>query len=65
MTLDDRKRMIVGAIRKLEDQLISLRFCEYDGAKTKLEREDEIYTLQKHLCCAHNVLVMLNEEECA
>lgn len=63
MTTEERKKMIVKAIRMIEDRLLCLRYCEYDGAMDHQERESEIETLQNHLHCAHSVLVILNEEE--
>jgi hypothetical protein len=63
MTICERKLMIVGAIRKLEDRLCALKYCEYDGVKTLGERDAEIEVLQEHLRCAHAVLVLINEEE--
>ncbi len=62
MTLKEKKQMIVGAIRMLEDKLVALKHC-YDGIKSPQERDAEIDVLQEHLRCAHSVLVMLNEEE--
>lgn len=61
MTLKEKKQMIVGAIRSLEDQLVALRY--YDGEKSPGERDAEIDVLQEHLRCAHSVLVMINESE--
>ncbi len=63
MTNAERRKMVVNAIRRLEDKLCSLKHCEYDGAMSFREREEEAVTLQKHLRCAHSVLVMLNEED--
>lgn len=63
MTVKERKSMIVGAIRKLEDSLCALKYDEYDGDKSYQERQLEMESLQKHLRCAHSVLVMITEEE--
>lgn len=63
MTTQERKRMMILTIRKLEDKLVSLAHCEYDGSKPYEERLGEIETLQGHLHCAHSVLVLINEEE--
>lgn len=61
MTTRERKQMIIGAIRTLEDRLCALRY--YDGCKSLEERDAEIEVLQTHLRTAHSVLVLINEEE--
>lgn len=63
MLLHERKLIVINAIRRLEDKLCSLRYCEYDGEQSPAERTTQIEELQKHLHCAHSVLVLLNEEE--
>lgn len=63
MMLAERKVLILKTIRKLEDRLVSLAHCEYDGSKSYEERNLEIEMLQGHLHCAHSVLVIINEEE--
>lgn len=64
MTTVERKKMIVGAIRKLEDNLCAIKYA-YDGVKSPSEREEEMERLQRHLHSAHSVLVLINEEELA
>ncbi len=61
MKVNERKQMIVNAIRMLEDKLVALQY--YDGIKSREERDAEIEVLQGHLHCGHSVLVMINEEE--
>lgn len=65
MTIQERKRMMLKTIRVLEDRLVSLTHCEYDGSKSYEERTKEVEVLQGHLHCAHSVLVIINEEELA
>lgn len=65
MTIMERKKMLLGAIRKLETRLVCLKYCEYDGVKDKQERDTEIELIQKHLHCAHSALVIVTEEEVA
>lgn len=61
MTIYERKKMIVNAIRELEDQLCAYRY--YDGILTLPERDEKIDMLQRHLRCAHSVLLLITEEE--
>lgn len=63
MTTKERKRMMVKTIRKLEDEILSLKATEYDGCLSMLEREDEIANRQKHIRTAHSVLLLINEAE--
>lgn len=63
MTLAERKRIVVNAIRYIERKLIVLKHCEYDGAMSVAEREAEQDRLQSHLRGAHGALLLINEEE--
>ena len=65
MTLQERKVILLKVIRKLEDRLVSLRYCEYDGAKPREQRDAEIEVLQGHLRSAHSALALTVEEELA
>ncbi len=65
MTIVERKRMILGAIRKLEAQLVGLGLEAYDGVKSVEERAADREIVEKHLRCAYSCLVLLDEEELA
>ena len=62
MSTYEKKKMILGAIRKLEDMLCSLRYS-YDGIKSREERDADIEVLQGHLHATHGALVLVNELE--
>ncbi len=59
----ERKKMLVGAIRKLETRLVVLKYCEADCDQALVQRDLEIDTLVGHLHSAHSVLADLCEEE--
>ncbi len=63
MTILEKMNMVAKAIRKLEQKLIVLQFCEYDGFKSFEERQEERRVIQSHLIDAHNALVLLSEME--
>jgi hypothetical protein len=63
MSIEDRKKMIVNAIRKLEDQMVRLKYCEADCRQSRMHQEAEIDNLRNHWQDARSLLVALNEEE--
>lgn len=63
MTINAKKSMVIGVIRRLEDSLCALKYCDYDGIKSFGERDAEIEVLQTQLRRSHAALVELTEEE--
>jgi hypothetical protein len=63
MSHAERKKMIVNAIRKLEDQMVRLKYCEADCDQSRMHLEAEIDGLRNHWQDARSLLVALNEEE--
>lgn len=63
MKTDEKKKLIVNAIRELERSLCNLKYGEYDGVKSVTEREVEIESLQVHLRSAHTMLLQVTELE--
>lgn len=59
----ERKTMVVNVIRTLEDEMAALKYCEYDGVKPSLEREEELNNLRTHWNTARTVLVIICENE--
>ena len=62
-SIEERKKMIVNAIRKLEDQMVRLKYCEADCDTARMNLEAEIDGLRNHWQDARSLLVALNEEE--
>jgi hypothetical protein len=63
MTISERKRIVINAIRRMEEKLCSLNHNEYDGQLSYTERQEQVHNLQSHLFWANKALVLINEQE--
>ncbi len=63
MTTTERKKMLINTIRKLENKMVCLRYCEADCDQSRMNVEAEIDSLRLHWQDARTMLVVATEEE--
>ncbi len=63
MTIQEKKLMIIGAIEKLETNMVRLEYCEADCEKAMLEKELELDGLRLNWQDARSALVLITKEE--
>lgn len=63
MTTAQRKKILINAIREIEDTLCILRHCGDTQDMSKVEIDEQIESHQRHLRCAITSLIDLVEKE--
>ena len=62
-SLSERKNLVIRAIRAMEDRLVILQHCEYDGSLSVDARNVQRDQIQALLRSAHSVLADIVELE--